>query len=157
MYSFQVELLITGSWRSQNTRLGCTVWWSLTFPRLRLSRTLPVYSITGQYILSLTDMFAVTSWNCVITKVCYKQDSQLFTKYALSVWNNLSMKSADSANLKDETNCSTSRRLFSCKMNLSTNLNFFKMSTLERWHAFVFKFSWPWLLPIHHSSCFGLR
>ena len=64
--------------------------------------------------------------------ICYKQDSQLFTRYAVSASNNLSMKSADSANLQDEINCSTSRRLFSYKMNLSTNLNFFKMFTLER-------------------------
>ena len=69
---------------------------------------------------------------CYNKSICYKQDSQLFTRYALSALNNLSMKSADSANLQDEINCSTNRRLFPYKMNLSTSLNFFKMFTLER-------------------------
>ena len=44
------------------------MWWSLTSTWLRLSRTMPVYSITGQYILSSTDKFAAFSWNCVIPK-----------------------------------------------------------------------------------------
>ena len=68
---------------------------------------------------------------CYNKNICYKQDSQLFTMYALSASNSLSMKSADSNNLQDEINCRTSRRLFSFEINLSTYLNFFKMFTLE--------------------------
>ena len=34
---------------------------------------------------------------CYNKSICYKQDSQLFTRYAVSASNNLSMKSADSA------------------------------------------------------------
>ena len=44
---------------------------------------------------------------CYNKSICYKQDSQLFKRYAGSASNNLSMKSADSADLQDKMNCST--------------------------------------------------
>ena len=71
---------------------------------------------------------------CFFMKLCYNKSIyyKLFTRYALSASNNLSMKLADSANLQDEINCSTNRCLFPYKMNVSTNLNFFEMVTLER-------------------------
>ena len=60
---------------------------------------------------------------CYNKNICYKQDSQLFTMYALSAANSLSRKSADSTNLQDEINCSTSRRLFSFEMSLCVYLS----------------------------------
>ena len=62
------------------------------WPLLGLGRTMPVYSITGQYMLSLTDKFAAFSWNCIITKAyvtskiaSYSRDMQCLLR-TTSVW-----------------------------------------------------------------------
>ena len=68
------------------------MWWSLISTWLRLRRTVPVYSITGQCILCLKDKFAAFSWNCVITKAyvtskiaSYSRDMQCLLR-TTSVW-----------------------------------------------------------------------
>ena len=93
------------------------MWWSLISTWLRLRRTVPGYSITGQYILSLTDKFAAFSKAYVTSKIAsYSRGMQCLLRMT---------KSADGANLQDEMICSTSRRVFSYKMNRSTSRRLF--------------------------------
>ena len=117
------------------------MWWSLTSPWLRLSRTMPVYSITGQNILSLTDKFAAFSWNCVITKAyvtskiaSYSRDMQCLL-WTTSVW------SLQTALIYKTRWIAAQSSILLQDESVSTDLNFFKMFILEGWHAFVFKHS----------------
>ena len=118
------------------------MWWSLTSTWLRLHRTVPVYSIIGQYILSLTDKFAAFSWSCVITKACvtskmasYSRDMQCLLR-TTSVW------SRQTALIyKTRWIAAQSSSILLQDESVSTDLNVFKMFTLEGWHALVFKHS----------------
>ena len=120
----------------------CSImWWSLTSTWLCLRRTMPVYSITGQYILSLTDKFAAFSWNCVITKAyvtskiaSYSRDMQCLL-WTTSVW------SLQTALIYKTRWIAAQSSILLQDESVSTDLNFFKMFTLEGWHAFVFKHS----------------
>ena len=75
------------------------MWWSLTSTWFRpdyagLFYYWPVYAIFNRQVRCF---FMKLYYN---KSICYKQDSQLFTRYAVSASNNLSMKSADSADLQ---------------------------------------------------------
>ena len=108
------------------------MWWSLTSTWLRLSRTMPVYSITGQNILSLTDKFAAFSWNCVITKAyvtskiaSYSRDMHCLLQ-TTSVWSQQTALITRRDKLQHE-----SSSVLLQDESVSTNLNFFKMFTLD--------------------------
>ena len=117
------------------------MWWSLISTWLRLRRTVPGYSITGQYILSLTDKFAAFSWNCIITKAyvtskiaSYSRDMQCLL-WTTSVW------SLQTALIYKTRWIAAQSSILLQDESVSTDLNFFKMFILEGWHAFVFKHS----------------
>ena len=117
------------------------MWWSLISTWLRLSRTVPVHSITGQYILCLTDKFAAFfSWNCVITKAyvtskiaSYSRDMQCLL-WTTSVW------SLQTALIYKTRWTAAQSSILLQDESVSTDLKI-KMFTLEGWHAFVFKHS----------------
>ena len=111
------------------------------WPLLGLGRTMPVYSITGQYMLSLTDKFAAFSWNWIITKAyvtskiaSYSRDMQCLL-WTTSVW------SLQTALIYKTRWIAAQSSILLQDESVSTDLNFFKMFTLEGWHAFVFKHS----------------
>ena len=104
------------------------MWWSSISTWLRLRRTVPVYSITGQCILCWTDKFAAFSWNCVTAKAYVTSKIASCSRETALIYKTRWIAAQSSCILlQDES--------------VSTDLNFFKMFTLEGWHAFVFKHS----------------